>query len=322
MSLLIVLGLLVQDEEPATPHVDLRRSGPINVSNQFPTDHFRPIPIAQPHDVLPEGEWDMHLSLDWANSFGRDLDDARTTVLYFVDVETVLTQADIRRGFGDGWEAGFVVRTIWRGGGIMDGMIRGVHEDLGLTNSRRDPDGSNEYRFEVEGESFRRGFGLADPILYVRREWVQSPDSAWRFWTQAGLRIPAADEDFGADMWDLSLQAQVGLDLGDVAVYAGVTGMEGIGGNGPVSYHRFQSGGMLAVDWNFHADWEMIVQAWHTTDLLSSPDRLDRTSTYIGLGLRWHPSERMALELASFENLINEYSSADISFRFGFSWGF
>jgi hypothetical protein len=323
MSILAVAILVFQNAEPAA-QPEVRRRGPIVVHPQYPTDALRPIPLVDPRDVVADGEWQVSLHADWANSYGRDFDPITGDLLFLVDAETVETSLEARRGLGNGWEIGLLARADWRGGGILDGLINDVHEAIGMSSNIRDHKGEGLYDFVILGRRFRRGWGIADPILFARRQWIRTEESPWRISTRLSVRLPAADDDFGAAMADLMASAQASYDISRrLSLYAGLTAQEGLGNDDdPLSFHRFRWGAFGALAWNIHPNVELIGQAMWASQFLTEPDRFDRTTPYAGLGVRWMPGDACAIEIAAFENLTNMRTTADIAFRIGISISF
>src|SRR5712691_993550 len=190
------------------------------------------LPAAAP-DPLERRQVEARLDGDWGSDFGwvGGLGGSTGDLRYIVDGEHRSAALTVRRGFGGGLTLGIRVPVLWRGPGIMDGMIDGWHRTFGF------PDGGRSYfpdnRFRVDGRDTSRrpiawagragtGVGNVEMEAYEVLSGLEEA-GGWR--TAASLRasLPTASAPFAGAGGGLGAQLLAAHPLGARAdVYAGL----------------------------------------------------------------------------------------------------
>ncbi len=205
-------------EEPAPSGLE----APLAVRDQNPL--LRPfyLPTAR---LAPQEGLVAALALDWHNTV--NLPHTPTEQLY-VDEETA--ELDLRASWRKGpWLAAIEVPFLWRGGGILDGVIDDWHGLLGVNRGYRPYVQSNAYRisYHANGQApvtVARGPALGDLPLEAGRVLYSATGTELSLWTGATLPTGSREHATGSGAVDAAGWLSAGQALGprlDVTLQAG-----------------------------------------------------------------------------------------------------
>src|SRR6266550_913487 len=110
---------------PLAAQPALSRRGPLPSRDEWLlAQPLLTLPAAAP-DPLERRQVEVRLDGDWGSDFGwvGGLGGPTGDLRYIVDGEHRSAALTVRRGFGGGLTLGIRVPVLWRGPGIMDGMI-------------------------------------------------------------------------------------------------------------------------------------------------------------------------------------------------------
>src|SRR5258708_24150426 len=116
--------------------------------------------LAQPLLALPatspgplaRGHCEARLDGDWGSDFSV-VEGAAGRLSYLVDGEHRSGALTLRRGFGGGLTLGLRASVLWRGRGIMDGIIDWWHRTLGFPDAGRSQFPDNRFPGEARDTS-------------------------------------------------------------------------------------------------------------------------------------------------------------------------
>ena len=193
---------------PATAAPGVSQGVPLR--NQSPFLQIFGLPPFQTARLAPEGSSEYNLSLDIVSHAESGI--GRTEEIS-IDGESNFLMLSLRRGLSSGFELGFDLPLVSHGGGFLDSTIKGWHDLLGLSNSKRlgvnDQLGirysnNGQSSYELDSESFGIGDLQLTAALPLRKA---TEDSALSVSVRSSIKLPtgSADELSGSGAADLSL---------------------------------------------------------------------------------------------------------------------
>src|SRR5262245_40957330 len=122
--------------KPAGPRL---RRGPLESRDEFLLAQPElTLPAVTP-DALARGRTRVRMAADWGNDFGyekRRITNSNRT-LYLVDGEHRSAALQVDHGLTGAWSVHARLPVLWRGGGVLDGLIDAWHRLTGLPDSNR-----------------------------------------------------------------------------------------------------------------------------------------------------------------------------------------
>jgi hypothetical protein len=244
----------------AAPSAPARtRRGPIESRDEFLLAQPRlTLPAVAP-DALGRGRTRVRISGDWGNDFGYRVGGAggRQRLLYLVDGEHRSGSVQVSRGLSDGVTVEARLPVLWRGGGVMDGLIEGWHRLLGL------PDG-NRTQFPrdrlvvraLDGEltnlRWPDGAGSGLGGLELGTRWSSASRAAgWTGALYGRVQLPTATGGFGGSGVQVGAQAVAARTVGraaDLYLGAGVT-VAPSSSDGEIEYAVTRPQGFVSFEW-------------------------------------------------------------------------
>jgi hypothetical protein len=231
VTLTVLLVLAASAARPQESGAPLRR-GPVESRDEWL--------LAQPTLTLPalapdpvgHGRTELRLDGDWGSDFGFEAGPGgrERDLQYLVDGEHRSGAVTVRRGFGPRWTLGFRAVVLWRGRGVLDGVIDGFHEAFDLPDSGRGlyPSG----RLRVEGRAMDRrplswdggaGTGLGNVELEAHRSFSGGGRDGWRSAVALRASVPSATGPFSGAGAAAGGQILVARALGARAdIYGGI----------------------------------------------------------------------------------------------------
>ncbi len=182
---------------------------PFTVRNQNPFILVHGLPAATAAGLLSPEESSLQLQLDISNHSVGDTTPHESIVL---DGETYRAALIYKRGLAGGWQLGVELPVIAHRPGMMDNMIEGWHNLLGLSNGGRDPWPKNRLLLQYERDGIvvaemRDGStGLGDLQLQLSRRLAVS-GAGNQLALNASLKLPTGDSERfqGSGAADLAL---------------------------------------------------------------------------------------------------------------------
>jgi hypothetical protein len=145
LAILIASAVLAGTPALAQPY---ERRGPFPSRDQWLlAQPLLSLPATSP-DPLARGHYEARLDGDWGSDFSV-VEEVAGRLSYLVDGEHRSGALTLRRGFGGGLTLGLRASVLWRGRGIMDGIIDFWHRTFGFPDAGRSLFPDN--RFRVEG---------------------------------------------------------------------------------------------------------------------------------------------------------------------------
>ena len=177
-----MLAAAARADEPVAAGLD----APLAVRDQNPL--LRPVylPTAR---LAPEEGVGYSTALSWSNTTNLPHTDSEQL---YVDEETA--EVDLRATWRRGrWLAAAELPLLWRGGGILDGVIDDWHGLLGVNRGDRPYVQSNSYRITYAARgappfSAARGAALGDIPVEAGRLLYSAPGTELSVW--AGAKLP------------------------------------------------------------------------------------------------------------------------------------
>ena len=157
---------------------------PFYHSNQHPLVQIFGLPRAEGGYVTPAGTWRSRFGIDIANNFTTGSDGEEDLLL---DGETYRVNLGLRRGLGGRLEVGIDVPYVHHSGGVLDDVIDGTHDLLGLDSgrSRYRRNDILDYRYTIGGTDRVRvtssGGGIGDVSLSAALARPPTADTGSRY---------------------------------------------------------------------------------------------------------------------------------------------
>ena len=289
--------------EPAASGLE----GPFAVRDENPL--LRPFYLPVPR-LAPDEGIGYALLLAWSNT--TNLPHSATEQLY-VDAETadLGLRATYRRG---AWLAAAELPVVWRGGGILDGVIDDWHGLLGVNRGYRPYVQSNSYRITYEANgaapvSVAKGPALADIPLEVGRLLYVAPGTELAAW--AGVKVPTGSRNHatGSGAVDASAWLSGGQSLGSRwDAYAQVGAMRAGGSGEFVRVRRYTEFGSIGLAWRATASVSALAQVDAHSALAPSSLTFLQPAVTGTVGARVALNSGLALDIGIQEDLATNHS--------------
>lgn len=308
----------------ATPALaQTQRRGPFPSRDEWMlAQPFLTLPATSP-DSLPRGGLEVRVDGDWGSDFsvvgggGRRL----SSPSYFVDGEHRSGALTVRRGFGGGLTLGLRASVVWRGTGMMDGIIDFWHRAFGLPDGGRSlfPDDrfrvtTRDLRGRTSAWPGRAGTGLGNLELEASQVLLGRDDaSGWRAAAIARLSAPTASGPFADSGSAAGLQLVAARPLGGrTNVYLGLgatvfSRAEVLG----LEYQRVRPQGFLSFEGRLTRGWSAIVQLDVASRLVTGVEDYPGGTTYLRVGSKFGLRQRWTLEAGFTEGVRNQTALTD-----------
>jgi hypothetical protein len=319
--------------------------GPLEVADPFILAELRSAWYARSPRIAKHLELEVGLRAVWENSYGWLDDDTLRlpgSTNQFVhratlDAETRTFDLVARFGILDRVELGVDFRAAhWRGGGVMDGMVRQFHRSFGIGSLDREqrpndaylvagvePDGS---AFNLKGRGTR---GPGDTTLSARVLAFEGSDYLPAVTLGARVWLPTAQQGLDhADGLAETLTIDLSKRLGDLPLilYAG----------GAYSYYddcriqglqltRNRGAYYVGIEWEIYSRLSFVVHFFQETPRERQLWRRGQLTygnyvMYVAAGFKFEPIDGLTLEFGFLENGIDPNTSGDVGFLFNLWW--
>jgi hypothetical protein len=310
--LLMMAAQSVPAAPPAPPSARLRR-GPIESRDEFLLSQPRLTLPALAPDPLPRGRTRVRVAADWGNDFGLETGrvDGVLRVLHLVDGEHRSGALQLSHGLSDRWTVQARVPVLWRGGGVLDGLIDGWHRLTGLPHGNR-PDFPRD-RLVISALDDRSGaIRWTDPQGYglggveVGARWsgaVHAP--GWTRAVDARVQLPTATGPFAGGGVELGAQALFARTLGEAGdLYLGLGGtVLSRPRQDAIDYARVRPQGFAAVEWRPWRPVSLLAEAAAAGRLVRNVDSLPGLHLLLRLGTKVDVARGWRLEGGFTEGL-------------------
>jgi hypothetical protein len=305
-----------------------QRRGPIERRDAWLLAQTRlTLPATSP-DTLPPGTTRVRVSLDWGNDFGWQAGIRRRGELsYLVDGEHGRLEVEASRGLAEGLEVGVRAPLLWRGGGVLDGVIdawHGVTAPLGVPDNGRAGFATRQLRvvgLDRNGRPLswtgRPGVGFGRLELEARR----ALGGAGRLDAAAAGRValPTGTGPFADRGVEAGLQLVAAASLGARwDLYAGAGGTASPGG-GAIAYARHRAHGFAALEWRPARALSLLAEATVASRLVTNVSDYPGLASYLRIGAKLDVGRRLRLEGGFTENLLHQQATTDFGVFFGFA---
>lgn len=304
------LGLAAGATPAAEPTVELPAAvqvQPLAVRDQNPL--LRPfyVPSAR---LAPDEGISYSAALAWSNT--TNLPHTAVEQLY-VDAETA--EIDLRATWRRGaWLAAAELPMLWRGGGILDGVIDDWHAFLGVNRGDRPYVQSNSYRitYTTLGAapfSAQRGPALGDIPVEAGRILFSAPGTQLSVW--AGAKLPTGSRAHATSNGALDAAAwlSAGHAFGSRFAMFAQAGVMRPGGSGEFAHVSREMGfGTLGVTWKGTDAISAIAQADVHSALPASTLNFLQPAVVGTFGARFRLAPFLALDVGLQEDLATNHS--------------
>jgi hypothetical protein len=300
--------------------------GPLKLLSQSPFQSLRlgMTPLAP--STISRDEWEIFLSGTLANIWANTEDE------YFLDYETINTQASLAYGITNTLkiEIAYEERRIF--GGFFDSFITEFHDAFGLDQDGRDemPYGDvNIAIWDDEGHlmAARDDGGIVSRGLKMTFQHNVSCGSKLLPAFSYSLQIRQELEEAGPLDRDKAMDFGVSLAaskrLSDVYLY--LTGgyfIYGADKAGEIKLRKNQKSGLLAVEWRYETNRSLLVQMLVSEGQAIDLGSFSDYSYEITLGWKWEMIRSYVVELGIIENVIIYDNSPDLGVHLGMSHRF
>jgi uncharacterized protein DUF3187 len=274
-------------------------------------------------DPLAPGQVEARLDGDWGSDFGLEgnVGGRSADLRFLIDGEHRSGALTVRRGFGHGLTLGVRASVLWRGAGIMDGVIDAWHGALGLPDGGRSLFPNDRLRVEARDQSRqsvrwggRQGTGLGNLELEAHQVlWGLEDAQRWRAALVARLSAPTATGPFAGAGTAGGLQFVLARPLGSrTNVYMGVgTTVSSRRDLDGLQYRRTRPQGFVAFEGRLTRGWSMIVQLDAASRLVTNIDSYPGSVTYLRVGSKFGLHRGWMLEGAITEGVNNLVAATD-----------
>lgn len=332
-----------ETEEPAPADADdppQWGKGPFELRDPFVTALLRASPYARSPRTLDPLSIELGARFVWANSYGygdRAHDDFRGPFHRFtIESEVRTTDFVFRIGVLPRIELGIEMTAAeWRGGGVLDSMIMGFHQLVGLGPLRRDMRPKDAYEvdgIDPAGKPFalsHRGLGNGD-LAFTPRILVLRGSDYWpAVALTARIQLPTAAsflghargiaETISVDISKRVLELPVILYAGGAITYYDPTRTDGL------DEERLRWMGYAGIEWELRPWISLVAHAWIESAREGSVFR--RTNIpygnqiqYVAAGVKLEPIEGLRLELGIQENFHDPNVTSDFGFLVNVWW--
>jgi hypothetical protein len=316
----LVFGLAAAaSTQDGPPRPSLRR-GPIESRDEWLlAQPVLTLPALSP-DALGAGRMELRLDGDWGSDFGINIGPGGRAqdLRFLVDGEHRSGALTVRRGLGARWTVGARAVVLWRGDGLMDGIIDGFHSTFDLPDSGRSLYPSGQLRVDARAPDRRRfawdgqaGTGLGNLELEAQRSFGR-PGDGWRTALALRLSAPSATGPFSGAGPAAGTQLLFARTLGArTEIYGGlglsVRAKRAFDG---LDYPRTRPHAFTALDVRLARWWSVVAQMDGGGRLVENVDAYPGALAYLRIAARWSIAG-WTLETGVTEGVVSQEAATD-----------
>ena len=282
------------------------------------------LPALSP-DVARRGQTHLRLEGDWGNDFGwRKGATPAQDPRFLIDGEHRSAVLAVSHGLGRGLAVDARLPLLWRGAGVLDGVIDWWHGATGLPDNGRPLFPPDRFVGEGRDEQFQQvlwtgqpGTGLGNTELALRSSFGRR--DGWGFVTALRATLPTASGPFQARAPDLGLQAAAAHPLtarADVFFGAGGVRFAETERDG-LRYPRLRAQGFLALEARPLRRLSAVAQVEVASRLLTDLAAYPGFTAYLTLGLKADLGHGYGLDFGLVEGLIGLQGTTDFGISLG-----
>lgn len=185
--------------------------GPLATEEAGPVQRVGFTHASEGADPVARGGLRMDVWFGLSNIFEQD---SSSTYELFIDEERLYSTATLRWGAADDVELGARFSLETTGGGVLDGLVSGFHERLGLANGNRAFYAQDQFAHTIRGKGGamlldvpQRTLALEDVRLFAKWRGWSSTDGSRVASLRGVVRIPVAQNRVGPRRTEFSLMA-------------------------------------------------------------------------------------------------------------------
>lgn len=299
------------------------RLGPLRLQGQsfFQVLRLNMVPWCEA--PLDKGQFELQTTATWVNLWAWKPD------RYLVDGEVLRVAVALCYGITDRIQLRFEVPATLRTGGIMDPVVEGFHEALGLFNSYKESFPRNRFRvvfYPPEGGEYRldsrdTGIALSDLLLSLKMHIFEGTRYLPAVLVGANLKIPTGVNEGGGV--DVGGNVYLAKRIWFFHAYFGVQythySREEILG---IRLNQEQWSYLIGLEVPFTKRFSLLVQEFINTRVAKNFYQFSDASYEVTLGFKYRIRGKTVLEFGLLENLVNYDNSPDLGFHFGITHRF
>lgn len=319
---LLTLGLQLPTAGTPPPAATRVRRGPIESRDEFLLAQPRlTLPATSP-DAVGRGRTVLRVAGDWGSDFGAQvvrIGNANYST-FFVDDEHRSASLQASRGVSDRLTVQARLPVLWRGGGILDGLIDWWHRLTHLPDGNRPQFPHGQFGLlMVEGAGKplrwrpRQGSGLGGLELGAR--WSSAArSSGWTAALEARAQLPTATGAYVGVSPQVGAQALAARTLGraaDVYLGFGATTGPGAAGVNKVEYATVRPQGFVAFEWRPGSRISLLVETTVAGRLIENIWQFPGRHVNLRMGAKLDVGRAWRLEGGFTEGLVPQHATPD-----------
>ena len=300
------------------------RFGPLQLRGQSPFQLLRlsMIPVGAAH--IERGRWLLSGTVTWTNRWAWKKDK------YLIDGEIWRLAVSATYGVTDWMQLRLEIPFCIRGGGIMDGLIMGLHDTFGLGQMGRDHFPKNQFHIvfhRKDGTTFERtsshpAVGIEDIVLSSTFRLTQGTKWIPQTCLTTHLKMPTGDEEelFGSGSLDGGVALCLAKRIWKVYAYVGVQytrfGGDELAG---IPMRQNQISTLSALEYPVGKRYSLLLQYLFNTGAASDFYEFSESTHEITVGFKGEIFRNTLFEFGMIENMFHFDNSPDFGFHFGLS---
>ncbi len=318
-----------QEEEslPTMVCSENSRFGPLQLRGQSAFQLLRLSLIPVGAEIAPPGHFLLNTTATWTNRW------AWKEGLYLVDGEILRMAFSLTYGVMDWMQLRLEIPFCLRGGGIMDGMIQGFHDAIGMGQGGRDQFPRDQFHIifwrkdgtQYELDNSNTGAGLEDLIISGKFRLLRGGKWFPQTCLTVHLKLPTgnAEELYGSGAVDSGIALCFAKKIWKFYGYLGIQytrfGSEEIAG---IPMRQDQLSILSALEFPLTKRLSLIVQELFNTGTATDFYEFSDATNEITLGLKVEIISHTLLEFGLIENMLKYDNSPDFGVHFGLSHKF
>jgi len=296
--------------------------GPLALHSHSPFNSMRLGIVPRPPSNLAGNHFELRATATSVNIW------AYKQQKYHLDYEMLQSTVSVAYGLTDTLQVDIEFEDRSRFGGILDGLIQGSHDLMGLSQSGREQFPKGDFVFDVDGVSLSngdRGHFRQSLSISVQHNLTCGTDTVPAFACALTARFKVNDAgDIQSDgLVDLGASISIARRFGDFYIYF----IFGYAYFGEERFHGInlevdQFSGITAVEWRYAPTQSFILQYLYTEGVARDLSPFSRSSNEVTLGWKGEILKNVVLELGLIENIITYDNSPDFGIHAGLTMRF
>ncbi len=309
----------------AESHPINARFGPLHLRGQSPFQMLRLSMIPVGADRIERARWLLTGTATWTNRW------AWKKNKYLIDGEIWRLTVSATYGVTDWMQLRLEIPFCIRGGGILDGLIMGLHDTFGLGQMGRDHFYKNQFHivfhrkdgtiFDMDSSNSSAA-GIEDIVLTSTFRLTQGTKWIPQTCLTAHLKFPTGDEEelFGSGSLDGGLALCLAKRIWKLYAYLGVQytrfGGDELAG---IPMRQDQVSALSALEYPLNNRYSLLLQYLFNTGAASDFYEFSETTHEITVGFKGEIFRNTVFEFGMIENMFHFDNSPDFGFHFGLS---